>query len=81
MKGKTKYRQQRRQNDRSSALRLMIAERGINGLLEDIGDVCNDIAEDKHNNDNNYGALWNERATEMKQLADRYNIGRRADRR
>jgi hypothetical protein len=64
-----------------AALRLMIAERGINGLLETIGDVCDDIAETKHNRDNNYGAIWMERGEELRKLGKEYNIGRRADRR
>ncbi len=66
---------------RKRTLRWFIAERGINGLLEDIGDVCDDIAEDKHNLDNNYGAIWTDRADELRTLGDQYNIGRRADRR
>ena len=71
----TEYEQRKR------TLRWFIAERGINGLLEDIGDVCDDIAEDKHNRDNNYGAIWIDRADELRKLGDQYNIGRRADRR
>lgn len=66
--------------DRRHALRLMISAVGINGLLNDIGDVCNEIAVEKHNKDNNYGALWSERAEELKELGVQYNIGRRADR-
>lgn len=64
-----------------SALRLMIAERGINGVLEVLSDVCDDIAEDKHNKDNNYGALWIERSAELRNLSAEYKVGRRADRR
>jgi hypothetical protein len=64
-----------------SALRLMIAERGINGVLEDLGSVCHDIAGEKHNKDNNYGALWSERGDELIELGMNYNVGRRADRR
>lgn len=70
-----------RWESRRRVLRLMIAERGINGLLEDIGAVCENIADDKHNRDNNYGALWMERAEELRELGKQYNIGRRADRR
>ena len=40
-------------DERRRTLRWMSAQRGINGVLEDLGSVCNDIAEDKHNNDNN----------------------------
>jgi len=64
-----------------SALRMMIAERGINGVLVDLGSVCHDIASEKHNNDNKYGALWNERGDELEELGLTYNVGRRADRR
>ena len=63
-----------------AALRLMIAERGINGLLETIGDVCYDIAETKHNKDNSYGSIWIERGIELRRIAMDWNLGRRADR-
>ena len=54
-----------------SALRLMIAERGINGLLEDIGAVCDEIAETKVTY--HWTSLWKNRADELRGLGTAYN--------
>jgi hypothetical protein len=64
-------------NNNQRKLRLMIAERGINGVLEDLGGVCEDIAKTK---DAKYAGVWMERGKELKDLGKRYNIGRAADR-
>ena len=53
-----------------SALRLMIAERGIDGLLEDLSSVCKDIASES--NSPTYANTWYDRAHELKQTAQVY---------
>ena len=62
------------------SLRWMIAQRGINGLLEDVGDVCKDIAKEERNHRKAYAGIWMDRSKELKKLGEKYNIGRRADR-
>lgn len=61
-----------------AALRLMIAERGINGVLETLGDVCDDIAECKHNIDTRYSATWLDRGDELRRIAMDYSLDKTA---
>jgi len=49
----------------------MIAERGINGLLEDLGAVCDEIAETKVTY--HWTHLWKNRADELRELGAAYN--------
>lgn len=52
-------------------LRWMIAQRGINGLLEDVGAVCDEIAETKVTY--HWTHLWKNRADELRELGAAYN--------
>lgn len=54
---------------RKSELRLMIAERGIDGLMKDISDVCKDIAMQKAGP--NYMNMWFDRANEFNSISER----------
>ena len=60
-----------RDTNQRTELRLMIAERGINGLLEDLGAVCDEIAETKVTY--HWTHLWKNRADELRELGAAYN--------
>jgi hypothetical protein len=50
-----------------AALRLMIAERGLDGLLEDLTDVCEEITEKNRNNA--FSLVWRNRTNELRKLS------------
>jgi hypothetical protein len=55
--------------ERQRWLRARIAERGIDGLLYDVAEVCDDIAEERGSTE--YQPLWQERADTLRALADK----------
>lgn len=63
------------ETENRSHLRRMIAERGIDDVLEDLSGVCKDIA--GNTKSPKYMNMWYDRAFELKALADQYEVSRR----